>query len=305
MRIAAVGDIHFTEGLSGSMQAQFARLSDEADVLLLAGDLTNMGQPGEMGALLDELAEVRVPIVAVLGNHDHESEAAQEISNLMADRGVHVLDGGPVDLTVGGLTLGVAGVKGFCGGFRALQVRPFGERALKDFIADTVHEAKKLETAIASMQTDVRIALLHYAPIKETMGEENPEIYAFLGSSLLIEAIERGGGVHAIFHAHAHRGAAEAKTSHGVPVYNVAMPVMRRPYSVVTLEPGQALSSPAAPSPPAALSPPATPSWPTARSSPATPSAPGAHREDTRGAHTAGRAAARPGAAHRPPAGKQ
>jgi Icc-related predicted phosphoesterase len=250
MRIAAVGDIHFTEGLAGSMRAQFERVAEDADVLLLAGDLTNMGQPGEMQALLEELGDVRVPIVAVLGNHDHESELATEIVTLMRGHGVHVLDGGPLELSVNGSTLGVAGVKGFCGGFRALQVRPFGERSLKDFIADTVHEAKKLETAIAAMQSEVRVALLHYAPIKETMGEENPEIYAFLGSSLLIEAIERGGGVHAIFHAHAHRGAAEARTSHGVPVYNVAMPVMRRPYCVVTLERAPAVSSPAAPSAP-------------------------------------------------------
>jgi Icc-related predicted phosphoesterase len=279
MRIAAVGDIHFTEGLVGSMRAQFERVADDADVLLLAGDLTNMGQPAEMQALLDELAEVRVPIVAVLGNHDHESEAAPEIVGLMRDRGIHVLDGGPIELPINGSTFGVAGVKGFCGGFRAHQVRPFGERALKDFISDTVHEAKKLETAIASMQTDARVALLHYAPIKETMGEESPEIYAFLGSSLLIEAIERAGGVHAIFHAHAHRGAAEARTSHGVPVYNVSMPVMRRPYCVVTLERGPVLSSPAA------------------------PSAPRHPQEDARDARSGDPAAGRPEAERRQPAG--
>jgi Icc-related predicted phosphoesterase len=279
MRIAAVGDIHFTEGLAGSMRAQFERVADDAHVLLLAGDLTNNGQPDEMRALLDELAGVRVPIAAVLGNHDHESEAATEIVALMRERDVHVLDGGPVEVQIDDTTLGIAGVKGFCGGFRAHQVRPFGERSLKDFIADTVHEAKKLETAIASMRSDLRVALLHYAPIKETMGDESPEIYAFLGSSLLIEAIERGGGVHAIFHAHAHRGAAEARTSLGVPVYNVAMPILRRPYCVVTLAPAPAASPPVAPSAP--------------------PQHPGP--EDARSARTATPAAGHPEAARRRP----
>lgn len=233
MRIAAVGDIHFTEGLTGTFRRQYERLPDEADVLLLAGDLTNMGRPSEAEALLDELAEIRLPMIAVLGNHDHASDASDGVAALLEDRGVHVLDGNRAVLGIAGRTLGVVGVKGFCGGFEPFMLRAFGERELKAFIAESDFEAKKLEAGLRQLQSDVRIALLHYAPVRETMGDEPPEIYPFLGTSLLLEPIERGH-VDAVFHGHAHRGTFHARTPKGIPVYNVAMPVMRRPYCVIT-----------------------------------------------------------------------
>ncbi len=234
LRIAAVGDIHFTEGLAGALRTQFERLRDEADILLLAGDLSNMGRPSEIEALLDELSGVQVPIVAVLGNHDYQSDAVQIIAALIEDRGVHLLDGTRVVVGIGDRSLGIVGVKGFCGGFAPHLVNAFGEPELKALIAESVHEAKKLEAALDDLQADVRIALLHYAPIPETLGDEPAEIHAFLGSSLLLQPLEEAR-VHTVFHAHAHLGRHEGHTPGGIPVYNVAMPVMRRPYCIVTL----------------------------------------------------------------------
>jgi len=234
VRIAAVGDIHFTEGLVGALRPQYERLGDEADVLLLAGDLSNMGRPSEVEALLDELSEVRLPIVAVLGNHDHQSDAVQIMTALIEDRGVHLLDGERVVLGIGGRSLGIVGAKGFCGGFAPHLVNGFGERELRALIAQSVHEAKKLEAALADLSADVRVALLHYAPIPDTLGEEPRELHAFLGSSLLLQPLE-AARVQAVFHAHAHLGRHEGRTPGGIPVYNVAMPVLRKPYCVVTL----------------------------------------------------------------------
>jgi len=234
VRVAAVGDIHFTEGLTGVLRKQYERLGEEADVLLLAGDLSNMGRPSEIEALLDELSDVRVPMVAVLGNHDYQSDAVQVIAAMIEDRGIHLLDGTRVVVGIGSRSLGIAGVKGFCGGFAPHEVNAFGERELKTLIAESVHEAKKLATTLNDLQADVRVALLHYAPIAETLGDEPPELHAFLGTSLLLQPLEEAH-VHAVFHAHAHLGRHEGRTPGGIPVYNVAMPVMRRPYVVVTL----------------------------------------------------------------------
>lgn len=235
MRIAAAADLHFTEGMAGTLREHYVRLNDEADVFLLGGDLTNMGRPTEMEALIEELVGVQVPIVAVLGNHDFEGNAGEQIATLLKSRGVHLLDGERVELDVDGAVLGVAGVKGFCGGFDPHTLKAFGEQALKVFIAETFHEAKKLEAALGALHTDLRIALLHYSPVRETMGDEAIEVYPFLGSSLLLEPIERSGPVHAVFHGHAHRGAPAGRTPRGIPVYNVALPVLRRPYALVTL----------------------------------------------------------------------
>lgn len=233
VRIAAVADLHFTEGLSGTLRAAYAQLSREADVLLLGGDLTNMGRPSEAEALLEELADVTVPVVAVLGNHDHEAGLAEDLAAVLRQGGVRLLDGDHAKVEVDGRRICVAGIKGFGGGFDPHGLKPFGEAALKQFLAETIHEAKKLEAAVAQMQGDLHVALLHYAPVRETMGDEMPEVYPFLGSSLLLDAIERAGKVHVVFHGHAHRGTLEARTRGGVPVYNVAMPVLRRPYHVV------------------------------------------------------------------------
>lgn len=234
MRIAAVGDLHCTEGTARTLGEMFRVLNDEADALLLAGDITAMGRATEVAALCDELRHLRIPIVAVLGNHDHESDQAAEIVRNLEDVGVRVLDGTEIVFPLNGRTFGVAGVKGFCGGFPPHPLRGFGERALKDFVAQTVHEAQKLRGALARLDAHVRVALLHYAPIRETLGAEPPEIYPFLGSSLLLEVAE-GARVDAVFHGHAHLGAPFARSEAGIPVYNVAMPVTRQPYVIITL----------------------------------------------------------------------
>ncbi len=234
MRVAAVADLHVTEGTAGAVGEMFRPLPDEADVLLLAGDMSTMGRATEIAVLCEVLAQVPLPKAAVLGNHDHESNQAPEIVRLLEDAGVRVLDGTEAIFPLDGRTLGVAGVKGFCGGFPPHIVRGFGERALKEFVAQTVHEAEKLRGALAKLQSEVRVALLHYAPIRETLGAEPPEIHPFLGSSLLADVVD-AMRVDAVFHGHAHLGAPFARTPAGVPVYNVAMPVTRRPYVVVTL----------------------------------------------------------------------
>lgn len=233
MRIAAVGDLHCTEGTARTVGEALRALNDEADALLLAGDLTAMGRASEIGPLCEALRRLRIPIVAVLGNHDHESDQAPEIVRCLEEAGARVLDGTTATLEVDGRTLGVAGVKGFCGGFPPHILRAFGEQALKDFVAASVHEAHKLRGALGRLDTHVRVALMHYAPTRATLGAEPPEIYPFLGSSLLLEAAE-SARVDAVFHGHAHLGAPFARSPAGIPVYNVAMPVTRRPYVVVT-----------------------------------------------------------------------
>ena len=234
MRIAAVADLHVTEGTAKAVGEMFKPLIDEADALLLAGDLSTMGRATEVAVLCDVLREIELPKAAVLGNHDHESNQATEIVQLLDQAGVHVLDGTPAVFPLDGRTLGVAGVKGFCGGFPPHIVRGFGERALKEFVGQTVHEAEKLRGALAKLTTEVRVALLHYAPIRDTLGAEPPEIHPFLGSSLFAEVAD-AMRVDVIFHGHAHLGSPFARTPGGIPVYNVSMPVTRQPYVVVTL----------------------------------------------------------------------
>lgn len=234
MRIAAAADLHCTEGTAATLGERFLALNDEADVLLLAGDLSTMGRSTEVGVLCDSLKHLRIPIVAVLGNHDHELDQSEEIVSILRGIGTHVLDGTGAVFRINGRELGVAGVKGFCGGFYPHLLQSFGERELKNFIGQTVHEAEKLRGALARLTTHVRIALLHYAPTKDTLGSEPVEIYPFLGSSLLLEVVE-ACRVDAVFHGHAHLGVPFARTPSGIPVYNVAMPVTRRPYVIVTL----------------------------------------------------------------------
>lgn len=234
MRIAAIGDLHCTEGSGRTIGEKLHALNDEADALLLAGDLTAMGRASEVAALCEELRRLRIPIVAVLGNHDHESGQAPDIVGCLERAGVHVLDGSEVVLPVNGRTLGVAGVKGFCGGFPPHPLRAFGERALKEFVGESVHEAHKLRGALGRLTSHVRVALLHYAPIRGTLGSEPLEIYPFLGSAVLHEVLD-AARVDAVFHGHAHLGSPFARTPSGIPVYNVAMPVTRTPYVIVTL----------------------------------------------------------------------
>ncbi len=223
MRIAAIADLHCRAGSTGQIDALLAGVNEAAEVLLLAGDLTDTGQPAEMDVLLKELEDVRLPIVAVLGNHDHESDEAPRLVELLTARGVSVLEGSVCE--IGGT--GFVGTKGFCGGFEQNMVQPFGERALKTFIHTAIDESLALENALARLDCPHKVAVLHYSPVKETLAGESPELFAFLGSSRLASALDRRG-VDAIVHGHAHHGAPSGRTPRGTPVYNVSRFVLSR-----------------------------------------------------------------------------
>ena len=225
VRFAAVGDIHCTKDSAGALRELFAQASEAADALLLCGDLTDYGLPEEAKVLADELAVVGVPIVAVLGNHDFESDAQDDVRRILVDAGVHVLDGEACEIR----GVGIAGAKGFAGGYGRATLGSWGERPIKTFVNEAIHEALKLESALAKLRTAERLALLHYSPIAATVQGEPPEIYAFLGTSRLEEPLIRHP-VSAVLHGHAHRGSPEGKTVNGTPVYNVAMPLLKRAY---------------------------------------------------------------------------
>src|SRR5687767_67714 len=224
LRIAAIGDIHVSKSSQGIFHPMFAQISTTADVLVLCGDFTDYGLPEEARILARELTtSVNIPVVAVLGNHDYESGHQDEIRQILSDAGVAVLDGEATEVK----GVGFAGVKGFAGGFGRGALGPWGEKAIKSFVQEAVDEALKLESALARLRTQQRVAILHYAPIRATVEGEPPEILPYLGSSRLEEPINRYR-VSAVFHGHAHRGAPEGRTSTGVPVYNVAMPLLAR-----------------------------------------------------------------------------
>lgn len=226
VRLAAISDVHYGRSSQGSLQSLFAQITESADVLLLCGDLTDYGHPEEAKLLAKDLtATVKIPVVGVLGNHDFESGEEQEIIRILQDAGVRVLDGDSYEVH----GVGFAGVRGFCGGFGRGALGAWGEPVIKAFVHEAVEEALKLETALARLRTPHRIALLHYAPVRETVEGEPLEIYPFLGSSRLEEPLSRYD-VLAVFHGHAHKGAPEGRTAKGIPVYNVALPVLRSAY---------------------------------------------------------------------------
>ena len=226
VRIAAMSDIHYTKNSPGAMQPLFAEITESADVLVIAGDLTDYGLPEEAKVLARDLTTtVKIPIVAVLGNHDYESGEEGELVKILSDAGVKMLDGDTFE-THG---VGFAGVRGFCGGFGRGALGAWGEPIIKEFVHEAVNEALKLEAALARLHTDRRIAILHYAPIRDTVEGESLEIYPFLGSSRLEEPLTRFE-VTAVFHGHAHKGKPEGATSNGIPVFNVAHPVLKAAY---------------------------------------------------------------------------
>jgi len=226
VRLAAVADIHCTRASAGVLGPILAEAAQQADVLLLGGDLTDYGLAEEARVLARELSGVKVPILAVLGNHDCESGKEEEIAAILAEAGVKMLDGEGVEVQ----GVGFAGVKGFCGGFGRRTLEPWGEAATKAFVHESVGEALKLERALDRLRTPQRVALLHYAPIEATVEGEPREIFPFLGSSRLEEPLNRYR-VTVAFHGHAHRGCPEGRTSAGIPVFNVAMPLLRRTLS--------------------------------------------------------------------------
>jgi len=226
VRVAALADLHCTKTSQGAFQSLFARVSDSADILVIAGDLTDYGLPEEAVVLARELTALRIPAAAVLGNHDLESGKSGEVRQILAAAGLTVLDGDACELQ----GIGIAGVKGFGGGFGRRALGPWGETIIKQFVHEAVDEALKLEAALARLRTPQLIALLHYSPIQQTVEGEPLEIYPFLGSSRLEEPIGRYP-VSLVVHGHAHRGRLEGATKNGVPVYNVSMPLLTRTFA--------------------------------------------------------------------------
>lgn len=223
MRIAAISDLHYDKESKGKLKDVFEEVSEEADVLLLCGDLTDYGTPEEASVLADDLrSHVRIPMLAVFGNHDYECGKAKQLRKIVEDAGVRMLDGESFEMD----GIGFAGTCGFAGGFGKWALNSWGEPAIKQFVQASVDEALKLETALARLQADRRVVMLHYAPIRETVDGEPPEIYPFLGSSRLEDPLNHFE-VDVVFHGHAHHGTAEGKTSSGVPVYNVSINVLR------------------------------------------------------------------------------
>jgi len=219
LRLAAIADIHYGKHSRGALHDQFAACSQQADVLLLCGDLTDYGLPEEAEELIVDLrSAVHVPIVAVLGNHDFESGQAELVRKVLEQAGVTMLDGECAEIE----GVGFAGVCGFGGGFGRRMLNAWGEPLIKQFVKEALDHAVRLEQALSKLQTDKKVAVLHYSPIRETVIGEDPEIFAFLGSSRLEEPINRFR-VSAVFHGHAHNGALDGKTATGIPVYNVSM----------------------------------------------------------------------------------
>jgi Icc-related predicted phosphoesterase len=234
IRVAAMGDLHFGPDLAGRVRPQLEDLDERADVLLIAGDVTRVGDPDEAKGLADELSDVKIPVIAVLGNHDYHSDRQDEIRKILEDQGIQVLEGESVSLEVDGSTLGVAGAKGFGGGFVGASGSDFGEPEMKSFIRHTRDVAARLRESLSKLESEHRVALMHYAPVESTIRGERLEIYPFLGSYLLGEAVD-AVGADLILHGHAHRGTERGVTPGGIPVRNVARPVLQRPYNVYCL----------------------------------------------------------------------
>lgn len=223
MRIAATADLHFAPTTQNGLRDQLSKVRDEADVFILAGDLTNFGRSAEMEPLLNALVRLRVPTIAVLGNHDYESGCQEELMKMMSAEGIKVLDGSGYERD----GVGFAGTKGFVGGFGRGALTAFGEPEIKTFVRASIEEALKLERGLSQLRTEKRVVVLHYSPIAETVEGETREIFPFLGSSRLAEVIDRHGA-DLVVHGHAHHGTLDGKTTGGVPVRNVAMALLQR-----------------------------------------------------------------------------
>lgn len=223
VRIAAVGDLHCRRSSAGLLAPLFGSVNEHADVLLLCGDLTDYGTVEEAHVLAKELSSIRIPIIGVLGNHDVQSNMQHEVVDVLGDANIQILDGDAVEIH----GIGIAGVKGFVGGFGRATLGAWGEPLIKRFVQEAINEALRLESALQRLRTERRIALMHYAPVRSTVEGESPEIFAYCGSGRLEEPLHRYP-VDLVFHGHAHYGSAEGRTENGIAVYNVALPLLRR-----------------------------------------------------------------------------
>ena len=233
LRVAAIGDLHVMEDSVAPYRELFAEISNSADVLVLCGDLTNFGRTKEAEILAEDILTCSIPVVGVLGNHDFECGQPEEVAKILHEAGMTVLDDQAVEIE----GVGFAGVKGFMGGYGRGELAPFGEPIAKAFVDEAMNEARKLENALRTIRTERSVAVLHYSPTVETLEGEPVEIFQYLGSQRLADAIDRFEHVQAVVHGHAHHGKYEGRTPLGKPVYNVAQFVCRqelgRPYAVL------------------------------------------------------------------------
>ena len=233
--LAAIGDLHVTEASEHRYRDMFEEIAETADVLALCGDLTNFGKTREAEILAEDLRACTIPIVGVLGNHDYECGQPEEVSRILHAAGVTML--GEQAVIVAGV--GFAGVKGFLGGFGRGELSAFGEPAIKAFVDAALNEARKLENALRTLKSERNVAVLHYAPVADTVEGEPLEIYPFLGCSRMADAIDRFDNVTAVVHGHAHRGRYDGRTGRGTPVYNCAQMVVEerfgRPYALLEI----------------------------------------------------------------------
>jgi len=234
VRVAAVGDLHLGVGSHGEFRRSIERIPDEADLLVLTGDYTRWGAADEAAVLAADLEGLDIPMFGVLGNHDFQSDENKKIVDILEEAGLRILECEAATIEIEGTSVGVAGAKGFGGGFLGACGSDFGEPEMKAFIRHTQEIADGFKQALGSLETDLRIGVLHYAPIPDTLGGEKPEIHPWLGSYLLGQAIDEVGA-DLVVHGHAHAGTFAGKTPQGVPVYNVAQQVIGKPYHVFTL----------------------------------------------------------------------
>ena len=233
MTVAAIGDLHVTEGSVAPYRDMFAEISRVADVLVLCGDLTNFGKTTEAEILGEDIRTCDIPVLGVLGNHDFECGQPEEVTRILREAGMTVLDEQAVEIH----GVGFAGVKGFMGGYGRGELAPFGEPIAKAFVDEAMKEARKLENALRTIRTERSVAVLHYSPVTDTLEGEPPEIFQYLGAQRLAEPIDRVDHVKAVVHGHAHHGRYEGRTPRGIPVYNVAQfvvkPLFGRPYALL------------------------------------------------------------------------
>ncbi|TDC64549.1 metallophosphoesterase [Micromonospora sp. KC207] len=234
IRIAAVGDVHLDEDVVGRFRPALDELPDCADVLLLAGDLTRHGTEAEARCVAREFGGLGVPVVTVLGNHDHQCDQVPQVVKVLEEAGIRVLEGEGIVLEFPTGRLGVAGVKGFGGGFAGRCASDFGEPEMKAFVRTTNESAEALGAALRGLDCDLLVALTHYSPVPDTLAGEPLEIYPFLGSYQLGQAIDSAPTALAL-HGHAHAGSERGTTPGGVRVRNVAHPVIKQAYSIFHL----------------------------------------------------------------------
>lgn len=232
LRVAAIGDVHASPTAPGRWRGTLAEIGETADVLCLCGDLTNHGAVPEAQALADDLKACRIPVLAVLGNHDHHGGCPEAVADTLRGVGVRFLEDEIHELS----GVGFAGVKGFCGGFDDMMLDAFGENAIKTFVQEVLDQALRLEHALKELEAERRVVVLHYAPIAATVVGEPETIFPFLGSSRLAETIDRFEGIAAVFHGHAHHGTYAGATRRGIPVFNVAAMIAKptgKPYALI------------------------------------------------------------------------